>query len=87
MLKSVNFDVLSVGLVTADFARRLERERDAVREQYQTTHLLANSLAKTQVELKAERDEAREQIKGWELKWKCAVEMAALAQNKLEAAK
>ena len=42
--------------VPADFARKLERERDEARAQYQTTHLLAEVLAKTQVELKAERD-------------------------------
>lgn len=50
-------------LLSADFARKLERERDEARAQYQTTHILANSLAKTQVELKAERDEAREQLR------------------------
>jgi hypothetical protein len=36
--------------------RRIREERDEARAQYQTTHLLAEALAKTQVELKAERD-------------------------------
>lgn len=48
--------------------RQLKSERDEARAQYQTTHILANSLAKTQVELKAERDEAREALV-WCAEW------------------
>jgi hypothetical protein len=35
-------------------------------------------------ELRKELNAAREQIKGWENKWRCAVEMAALAMLKLD---
>jgi chromosome segregation ATPase len=41
---------------------RLKQERDEARMQYQTTHLLAEVLAKTQVELKKERDEQTAQM-------------------------
>ena len=40
-------------------ARLLQAERDEARIQYRSTHALAEVLAKTQVKLKAERDEAR----------------------------
>jgi len=43
----------------ADFARRLERERDEARIQYRSTLALAEALANTQIELKKERDELR----------------------------
>ena len=49
--------------VCAEVIGEIERERDEARAQYQTTHLLAEALAKTQVELKAERDEAREALR------------------------
>lgn len=48
----------SCATVPADLARRLERERDEARIRYRSTHALAEALVKTQVELKAERDEA-----------------------------
>jgi len=44
-------------------ARILQAERDEARLQYRSTHALAEALAKTQVELKAERDEAREALR------------------------
>lgn len=55
-------DSLRDAWVPSEFARKLERERDEARLQYRSTHALAEALAKTQVELKAERDEARKQL-------------------------
>jgi len=46
-------------LVHAEFARKLERERDEARIQYRSTLALAEALANTQIELKKERDELR----------------------------
>jgi hypothetical protein len=65
LLRGVCFNTLDAGVVLADFARKLERERDEARAQYETTYLLAEALAKTQVELKAERDEARCELEMW----------------------
>ena len=91
--------------VPAEFARKLERERDEARD-------IGEKLSKQGLEMmdenrtiKRERDEAREelkkltgthlsvalserddalnQIQGWENKWKTAVEMAAIAENKV----
>ena len=49
-------------LVHAEFARKLERERDEARIQYRSTLALAEALANTQIELKKERDEANAQM-------------------------
>jgi hypothetical protein len=49
-------------LVHAEFARKLERERDEARIQYRSTLALAEALANTQIELKKERDEALAQM-------------------------
>jgi hypothetical protein len=59
-----------------DFAKRLERERDDWKsESLEQAKLLAMS---------ADREEKlRAEIVGWENKWRCAVEMAALAEMKL----
>lgn len=43
------------GRVSADFARRLERERNEARMQHRTTELLGMALVKTIDELKAEK--------------------------------
>ena len=55
-------DGVRTDYVPADFARKLERERDEARMQYRTTELLGMALVKTIDELKAEvagyRDEA-----------------------------
>lgn len=69
LLRGVCFNTLDAGVVLADFARKLERERDEARAQYETIHLLAEALAKTQVELKAERDEARADADEWQNKY------------------
>jgi hypothetical protein len=55
-------DGVRTDYVPADFARKLERERDEARMQYRSTEALAMALVKTIDELKAElagyRDEA-----------------------------
>ena len=55
-------DGVRTDYVPADFARKLERERDEARMQYRTTELLGMALVKTIDELKAElagyRDDA-----------------------------
>jgi len=48
---------------------------------------LAESTANLAKSLKAERDEARDAIVGWENKWKCAIDMAARAELEREDAK
>ena len=56
---------------------QLRRERDEAREELKKltgTHL---SVALS------ERNDALNQIQGWENKWKAAVEMAAIAENKV----
>ena len=45
--------------VLEEQARILVAERDQARAQYQTTHLLAEALARTQVEMKAELEAVR----------------------------
>ena len=45
--------------VLEEQARILAAERDEARAQYQTTHLLAEALARTQVEIKAELEAVR----------------------------
>ena len=62
--------------VPVDLSRCLERERDEAREELSKltgTHL---SVALS------ERNDALNQIQGWENKWKAAVEMAAIAEIK-----
>jgi hypothetical protein len=56
-------------LVSSDFARRLERERDEARVERDSLQALSQSLAETCVKLKAERDEARTELDrlGWRL--------------------
>jgi hypothetical protein len=77
--------LISVGLenadrecVPAEFGRKLERERDEAREKYDNLaaeHMLVVN------KICGERDDALNQITGWENKWKVAVEMAAIAEN------
>ena len=65
------------GLEMMDENRTIKRERDEAREELRKltgTHL---SVALS------ERDDALNQIQGWENKWKTAVEMAAIAENKV----
>ena len=65
------------GLEMMDENRTIKRERDEAREELKKltgTHL---SVALS------ERDDALNQIQGWENKWKAAVEMAAIAENKV----
>jgi hypothetical protein len=65
----------------AEFARKLERERDGAREESLEQARLLGISGERECRLIAERDEARKEILGWENKWKAAVEMAALAEN------
>ncbi len=58
--------------VRAKFARKLERERDEALSQIVQAECRAERFCQ-------ERDEARNDIVGWENKWKCAVDMAARA--------
>jgi hypothetical protein len=59
---AINANGVTTHYVPADFARKLERERDEARMQYRTTELLAMALLKTIDELKAQvagyRDDA-----------------------------
>lgn len=55
-------DGVRTDYVPADFARKLERERDEALMKYRTTHLLAEALVKTIDELKAERDHAKKAL-------------------------
>jgi hypothetical protein len=48
-------DGVRTDYVPADFAKRLERERDEARMQYRTTELLGMELVKTIDQLKAEK--------------------------------
>ena len=65
----------------------VKRERDEARAQYQTTHLLAEVLAKTQVELVAERDELREKNKTLSRCWREAEQERDEFRMRLEAGK
>jgi len=74
--------------VHAEVARKLEHERDKAREKIErqadrirflegaTNHACGTPLS---VALR-ERDEAQDAILGWENKWKCAIDMAAIAE-------
>jgi hypothetical protein len=75
--------------VPIDDCRQLERERDEAREQIAELLRCHHDEPCTAVVLQqdAEIKQLREELKGWELKWKCAVEMAALAQVKLDKVK
>ena len=53
--------------------RKLERERDDLMSQDYRTEARAMRYCQ-------ERDEARNDIIGWENKWKCAIDMAARAE-------
>lgn len=104
--------LISVGLenadrecVPAEFARKLEQERDEAREKFDleaVENMLAiNKLCNQRDEaiekhrfavihwqigmakMQRERDDALNQIQGWENKWKVAVDMAAIAENKV----
>ena len=63
-------------VVHVNFARILERERDEAME-------ALSKLTGTHLSVAiSERDDALNQIQGWENKWKAAVDMAAIAENK-----
>jgi hypothetical protein len=67
----------SCATVLADFARKLERERDEAIQRRMETVLQCELLEK-------ERDEARHEIQGWKNKFNCAVDMGARAENESE---
>jgi len=62
--------------VNASAWARVTRERDEAREQNEEQAKLLAMSADREEKLRAE-------IAGWENKWKCAVELAALAKVKL----
>lgn len=69
------------GWVRVDFARQLEIERDEAKKEL-------NRLAGTPLSVAlSERDDALNQITGWENKWMCAVRMAAKAENERDEAR
>jgi len=74
----------SCATVLADFARKLERERDeAIRQRDETNRsskYACDYYQDEKVKAERERDEARHEIEGWRNKWECAVEMAARAE-------
>ena len=90
MIKRFIFERVSENIITKPWIDRmvasearlkiiqLERERDEARQQYDdlaTEHMLAVN------KICGERDDALNQITGWENKWKAAVEIAAIAEN------
>jgi len=58
----------------------LECERDEAFELLASEKITRNHIIKRSVEVERERDEARNDIVGWENKWRCAVDMAARAE-------
>jgi hypothetical protein len=80
-------------VVLADFARRLERERDEAREETIRWQSIAEGRGRTDDEVENDTQselaawellrEAQAENIGWQNKWQVAVEMAALAQNEL----
>jgi hypothetical protein len=80
----------SCATVLADFARKLERERDEARAERDILRFDAQREAEHHdrmvgelEKVYAERDEARNEIKGWKNKFDCAVDMGARAENEL----
>jgi hypothetical protein len=79
-------------VVTANFARKLERDeaRKELNEQKNRASYnldLAKRVRDFWEKCEKERDEARHEIEGWRNKWECAVEMAARAEFERDAAR